>query len=138
MRFHFFRTGFIFQVSGFTFEVAGFIFRGAVSNYRKGRMQNFLLFCIRPFLVPELVCPISKILLGGVCLENLSFDELCALATREKRFIGLAHTAAAGGSKRNDGFAHQVMALQKGVDDRGRNIPPDGKTDIHNIIAENE
>jgi len=90
-------------------------------------MQNLLLFCIRPFLVSELVCPVGEILLGGVCLEDFSFDELCSLAAREKCFIGLADTAAAGGGKWNDGLACQIMTLQEGIDDRGCNIPPDPK-----------
>ena len=39
---------------------------------QKRRMQNLLLFCIRPFLVSDLVCPIGKILLGSVCFEDFA------------------------------------------------------------------
>lgn len=44
--------------------------------------------------------------------------------------VGLAHTAAAGGGERHHGFAAQVDALQKRVDDGRRHIPPDGEACI--------
>lgn len=40
---------------------------------------------------------------------------------------GLAHAAAAGGSEGDHGLAGEIGALQKGLDDAGRLIPPDGK-----------
>ena len=43
---------------------------------------------------------------------------------------GLAHAAAAGGSEGNHGLAGEIGALQKGLDDAGRLIPPDGKACI--------
>lgn len=37
---------------------------------------------------------------------------------------GLTHAAAAGGSEGNHGLAGEIGALQKGLDDAGRLIPP--------------
>ena len=41
--------------------------------------------------------------------------------------------AAAGGCKRDDRLAGQVMALKEGIDRRRRNIPPDRET--HKIVS---
>lgn len=68
--------------------------------------------------------PRRQFLLPHAALEYLSVQQPCALAARREVLVGLAHTAAARGGKRNDCLAGQVTALQKRVDDRRGDIPP--------------
>ena len=57
-------------------------------------------------------------------LENLAVHQLCAFAARRKAFVRLANVASAGGRKRDDRLAGQVIALKKRIDNRRRDIPP--------------
>ena len=45
-------------------------------------------------------------------LEDLAFQQLCAFATRRKSLVRLANVASAGGRKRDDRLAGQVIALK--------------------------
>ena len=67
--------------------------------------------------------------------EDLAFEQTCARAARCERLVCAAHAAAAGGGKRNDGLARQIAALQKRVDDGGRDIPPDGEADKNGVVV---
>ena len=49
-----------------------------------------------------------------------------------KALVGFFH-AAAGGCKRDNRLASQVMALKESIDRRRRNIPPDRET--HKIVS---
>ena len=60
-----------------------------------------------------------------IALEDLSIQQLCALAARRKAFVRLADAASAGGRKRDNRLAGQVIALKERIDDRRRNVPPD-------------
>ena len=55
-------------------------------------------------------------------------------AGESQELHGLAHPAAAGGSEWNHGLSREIGALQKGLDDAGRLIPPDGKAHKHRIV----
>ena len=44
------------------------------------------------------------------------------------------NAAAAGGTEGDDGFAGEVVALQKRIDDLRRLSPPDGIADEHHVI----
>lgn len=57
-------------------------------------------------------------------LEDLAFQQLCAFAARRKSLVRLANVASAGGRKRDDRLAGQVIALKKRIDNRRRDIPP--------------
>lgn len=46
-------------------------------------------------------------------LENLAVHQLCAFAARRKAFVRLANVASAGGRKRDDRLAGQVIALKE-------------------------
>ena len=60
-----------------------------------------------------------------IALEDLSIQQLCAFAARRKSLVRLANAASAGGRKRDDRLAGQVIALKERIDDRRRNVPPD-------------
>ena len=45
-------------------------------------------------------------------LEDLSIQQLCAFAARRKSLVRLAHIAPAGGRKRDDRLAGQIIALK--------------------------
>ena len=55
-----------------------------------------------------------------------SFQRVSGGAGGSQELHGPAHAAAAGGSEGNHGLAGEIGALQKGLDDAGRLIPPDG------------
>ena len=58
-------------------------------------------------------------------LEDLAFQQLCTFAARHKPLVRLADVASAGGRKRDDRLASQVIALKERIDNRRRNVPPD-------------
>ncbi len=72
---------------------------------------------------------------AGAELEDLAFEQLCALAAGREGLVGAAHAAAAGGGEGDDGLAGQVAALEEGIDDRRRDIPPDGEADEDRVVA---
>ena len=47
-----------------------------------------------------------------VALENLAVHQLCAFAAQRKAFVRLANAASAGGRKRDDRLAGQIIALK--------------------------
>lgn len=67
-------------------------------------------------------------------LEDLAFQQLCAFATRRKSLVRLANVASAGGRKRDDRLAGQVIALKKRIDNRRRDIPPDREADKDCVV----
>ena len=46
-----------------------------------------------------------------------------------------SHAAAAGGGKGHQSLSGKVIALHKGVDNTGRNIPPDGEAKEHRVVV---
>ena len=48
-------------------------------------------------------------------LEDLAFQQLCAFAARRKSLVRLANVASAGGRKRDDRLAGQVIAFKKNL-----------------------
>lgn len=66
-------------------------------------------------------------------LENLAVHQLCAFAARRKAFVRLANAASAGGCKRDDRLAGQIITLKKRIDNRRRNVPPD--REAHKIVS---
>ena len=75
----------------------------------------------------KLLRPLLQPLRGQPAVEKLPFLELGSRAAGRQPGNGLAESAAAGGGKRYNGLAGKVIALQKGVDDGGGYIPPDGE-----------
>ena len=59
-----------------------------------------------------------------IALENLAVHQLCAFAARRKALVRLANVASAGGCKRDDRLAGQIIALKKRIDNRRRDVPP--------------
>ena len=70
-----------------------------------------------------------------VALENFAVHQLCAFAARRKAFVRLANVASAGGRKRDDRLAGQVIALKERIDNRRRNIPPDREAHKDGIVV---
>ena len=58
-------------------------------------------------------------------LEDLAVHQLCAFAARCKALVRLANVASAGGRKRDNRLAGQIIALKERIDNRRRDIPPD-------------
>ena len=50
--------------------------------------------------------------MSDVALEDLSIQQLCAFAARRKSLVRLAHIAPAGGRKRDNCLAGQIIALK--------------------------
>ena len=68
-------------------------------------------------------------------LEDLAIRQLCSFAARRKAFVCLANVASTGGCKRDDDSAGQVLALQKCIDNRRRNVPPDREAHKDGIVV---
>ena len=103
----------------------------------KNNFINILLYKFR------FVCPLKsksfnprrKLLMPDAALENLAVHQLCAFAARRKAFVRLANVASAGGRKRDDRLAGQVIALKERIDNRRRNIPPDREAHKDGIVV---
>ena len=68
-------------------------------------------------------------------VDHFAFDPVRLRADGLEACEGLAHAAAAGGGEGDDSLAGQVAALEEGIDDRRRDIPPDGEADEDRVVA---
>ena len=50
--------------------------------------------------------------MSDVALEDLSIHQLCSFAARRKALVRLAYITPAGGCKRDDRLAGQIIALK--------------------------
>ena len=73
-----------------------------------------------------------------IALENLAVHQLCAFAARRKALVRLANVASAGGCKRDDRLAGQIIALKKRIDNRRRDVPPDREAHKDGIISKED
>ena len=70
-----------------------------------------------------------------VTLEDLAVHQLCTFAARRKTIVRLADVAPAGGRKRDDRLAGQVIALKECIDNRRHDIPPDREANKDGIVV---
>lgn len=70
----------------------------------------------------------------GYAIQDLAAQKAGGWTDALELFDRPPHAAAAGSGKWHDRLAREITALQERRDDARRNIPPDWKTDIENII----
>lgn len=68
--------------------------------------------------------PCGELLAAGAAAEDLALDKLCVGAAGRELLERFTHAGAAGGRKEDDGLAGEIVALEEGVDDGRRNVPP--------------
>ena len=81
----------------------------------------------------KLSCP------GSECLIGYAIDQLPGFPVRVRaEFSQLVHcfsyAAAAGGSKGHQRLPGKIAAFQEGMDDMGRNIPPNREPDEYRVV----
>ena len=78
--------------------------------------------------------PCGELLAAGAAAEDLALDKLCVGAAGRELLERFTHAGAAGGRKEDDGLAGEIVALEEGVDDGRRNVPPDREADEHDVV----
>ena len=73
--------------------------------------------------------------MSDVALEDLAVHQLCTFAARRKALVRLANVASAGGCKRDDRLAGQIIALKERIDNRRRNVPPDREAHKNCVVV---
>lgn len=82
-----------------------------------------------------MICPIGQLLFICVNAENLSALKRCSQTTGFQLLISLTHAAAARRGEGDDLLTGEIIAFKKGIDDRGRNIPPDGEACENRVVT---
>lgn len=84
---------------------------------------------------PYVFCPFFQFRHGNPRRKSFSFFQNGTGARRFQMGVGVSHAATAGGGERNNGFAGQIILLQKRIDDSGRDIPPDGEAEKNGRVS---
>lgn len=79
--------------------------------------------------------PCGELLAAGAAAEDLALDKLCVGAAGRELLERFTHAGAAGGRKEDDGLAGEIVALEEGVDDGRRNVPPDREVKCSQFLS---
>ena len=82
-----------------------------------------------------LLIPCGQLAGRDDAVEHLALTDVCVRRTAFQGSSRLAEAASAGGGEQENLLAGEVAALQKCVDDRGCNIPPDGERQKNGVIV---
>ena len=95
----------------------------------------FTVHTMPSFLISKALRPLFERFCRGVPIEQTACHDLGAGAAGGKLCGRLPQTAAAGSGKQDDGLPGEIIAFQKGADDMGRGVPPDGEPQVDAVIA---